>query len=55
MSSSGGAGPAVSGAPSGRPAVVGSEKEKVHKNNFLSEEEGLVTEIMDYLLGISVG
>ncbi len=41
---------------SGRaPDVVGSEEEeKPHKKNFLPEEE-LVTEVMDYLLGITVG
>jgi len=37
------------------PDVVGSEEEeKPHKKNFLPEEE-LVTEVMDYLLGITVG
>ena len=43
------------GAPRGfgrAPEVVGSEKQK---NNFLSKNEGLVNEVMDYLLGISVG
>ena len=54
MSSAGGAAPAVSGASSRVPEVVGSEEEEEHKNDFLSEEE-LVTEVMDYLLGISVG
>mgnify|MGYP003627665776 CR=1 FL=1 len=54
MSSAGGAAPAVSGASSRSPEVVGSEEEEEHKNDFLSEEE-LVTEVMDYLLGISVG
>jgi hypothetical protein len=54
MSSAGGAAPAVSGASSRSPEVVGSEEEEEHKKDFLSEEE-LVTEVMDYLLGISVG
>ena len=54
MSSAGGAASAVVGYSSRHPKVVGSEEEKDHKNNFLSEEE-LVTEVMDYLLGISVG
>ena len=41
---------------SGRaPAVVGSEKKKKrHEKNFLRKEE-LVNEVVDYLLGISVG
>ena len=35
--------------------VVGSEKKKKrHPKNFIAEDE-LVTEVMDYLLGISVG
>ena len=35
--------------------VVGSEKKKNrHPKNFIAEDE-LVTEVMDYLLGISVG
>ena len=54
MSSGGGAAPAVSGYSSRVPEVVGSEEEEDHKNKFLPEEE-LVTEVMDYLLGISVG
>ena len=54
MSSSGGAAPAVVGGSSREPKTVGSEEEEDHKNNFLSEEE-LVTEVIDYLLGISVG
>lgn len=42
---------------SGRvPAVVGSEKEKKpHGKNFLPKKEEMVNEVMDYLLGISVG
>ena len=52
--SSGGGAPAVSGYSSRVPEVVGSEEEEDHKNKFLPEEE-LVTEVMDYLLGISVG
>jgi hypothetical protein len=37
------------------PDVVGSEKKKKkHEKNFLPEEE-LVNEVMDYLLGITVG
>jgi hypothetical protein len=37
------------------PKTVGSEKEKEkHPKNFLQEEE-LVTEVVDYLLGITVG
>ena len=40
----------------GVPEVVGSEKKKKkrHPKNFIAEDE-LVTEVMDYLLGISVG
>ena len=46
---------AVAISPGREPAVVGSEKEKKkHKKNFLEEEE-LVSEVMDYLLGITVG
>jgi hypothetical protein len=38
------------------PDVVGSEKKKKrHPKNFIKEDEELVTEVMDYLLGISVG
>ena len=38
------------------PKVAGSEKkEKRHPKNFIKEDEELVTEVMDYLLGISVG
>ena len=38
------------------PAVVGSEKEKKpHGKNFLPKKEEMVNEVMDYLLGISVG
>ena len=40
----------------GVPEVAGSEKkEKRHPKNFIKEDEELVTEVMDYLLGISVG
>ena len=57
MSSSGGGG--APGSPSGfpmrRPPVVGSEEEDTpHKNNFLQEDE-IVNEVVDYLLGITVG
>jgi hypothetical protein len=46
---------AVAISPGRAPVVVGSEKEKKkHKKNFLEEEE-LVSEVMDYLLGITVG
>lgn len=38
------------------PGVVGSEKKKKrHPKNFIKEEQEIVTEVMDYLLGISVG
>ena len=38
------------------PKVAGSEKKKKrHPKNFIKEDEELVTEVMDYLLGISVG
>jgi hypothetical protein len=38
------------------PKIVGSEKEKKrHPKNFIKEEQEIVTEVMDYLLGISVG
>ena len=38
------------------PKVVGSEKKKKrHPKDFIKEEEEIVTEVMDYLLGISVG
>ena len=38
------------------PNVVGSEKKKKrHPKNFIIEEQEIVTEVMDYLLGISVG
>jgi hypothetical protein len=40
----------------GVPEVVGSEKKKKrHPKNFVAEEQEIVTEVMDYLLGISVG
>ncbi len=38
------------------PDIVGSEKKKKrHPKNFIKEEQEIVTEVMDYLLGISVG
>ena len=38
------------------PKVVGSEKKKKrHPKDFIKEDEELVNEVMDYLLGISVG
>tara|TARA_A100001515_G_scaffold141866_1_gene139517 strand:- start:3384 stop:5597 length:2214 start_codon:yes stop_codon:yes gene_type:complete len=38
------------------PPVVGSEKEKKrHPKNFIAEEDELVNEVVDYLLGITVG
>lgn len=38
------------------PEVAGSEKKKKrHPKNFLTEEEEIVTEVMNYLLGITVG
>ena len=38
------------------PDIVGSEKKKKrHPKNFITEDEEIVTEVMDYLLGISVG
>jgi len=38
------------------PDVVGSEKKKKkHPKSFIKEEQEIVTEVMDYLLGISVG
>ena len=46
----------IAGASGRVPAVVGSEKEKKpHKKNFLPKKEEMVNEVMDYLLGISVG
>ena len=46
---------AVAGYAGRAPDVAGSEKKKKrHEKNFLPEEE-LVNEVMDYLLGISVG
>ena len=48
-------GGSVAISPGRAPAIVGSEEEKKkHKKNFLPEEE-LVSEVMDYLLGITVG
>jgi len=53
MSAMGGG--AVTGYASRAPEVAGSEKKKKrHPKNFLAQEE-LVSEVMDYLLGISVG
>ena len=53
MSAMGGG--AVAGFSGRAPDVVGSEKKKKrHPKNFIAEDE-LVTEVMDYLLGISVG
>jgi hypothetical protein len=38
------------------PPVVGSEKKKKrHPKNFIAEEDELVNEVVDYLLGITVG
>ena len=52
---SGMGGGAVAGFSGRAPDVVGSEKKKKrHPKNFIAEDE-LVTEVMDYLLGISVG
>tara|TARA_R100000008_G_scaffold1988_2_gene1663 strand:- start:6076 stop:8259 length:2184 start_codon:yes stop_codon:yes gene_type:complete len=52
---SGMGGGAVAGYAGRAPDVAGSEKKKKrHEKNFLPEEE-LVNEVMDYLLGISVG
>jgi len=46
----------IAGASGRAPAVVGSEKEKKpHGKNFLPKKEEMVNEVMDYLLGISVG
>ena len=40
----------------GVPQVVGSEKKKKrHPKNFIKDEQEIVTEVMNYLLGISVG
>ena len=53
MSAMGGG--AVAGYAGRAPDMAGSEKKKKkHPKNFLEEEE-IVTEVMDYLLGISVG
>ena len=50
------AGGAVGGFAGRAPDVVGSEKKKKrHPKNFIKEEQEIVTEVMDYLLGISVG
>ena len=49
-------GGAVGGFSGRHPEVAGSEKKKKrHPKNFLTEEEEMVTEVMNYLLGISVG
>jgi len=54
MSAMGGG--AVGGFAGRVPDVVGSEKKKKrHPKNFIKEEQEIVTEVMDYLLGISVG
>ena len=58
MSSMGGGAVAGYSLPLGMraPDVVGSEKKKKrHPKNFIKEEQEIVTEVMDYLLGISVG
>jgi hypothetical protein len=58
MSSMGGGAVAGYSMPLGMraPNVVGSEKKKKrHPKNFIKEEQEIVTEVMDYLLGISVG
>jgi len=47
---------AVAGFSGRAPSIVGSEKKKKrHPKNFIKEDEEIVTEVMDYLLGISVG
>ena len=49
-------GGAVGGFSGRHPEVAGSEKKKKrHPKNFLTEEEEMVTEVMNYLLGITVG
>ena len=48
-------GGAVAGFSGRAPDVTGSEKEKRHPKSFIGEEEKIVNEVMDYLLGISVG
>ena len=51
--SSGGAGAGFAGRA---PDISGSEKKKKrHPKNFIAEEDGMVNEVIDYLLGISVG
>ena len=48
-------GGSVAGFAGRAPDVAGSEKKKKrHQKDFLEEEE-MVTEVMDYLLGIMVG
>tara|TARA_R100000995_G_scaffold24146_1_gene10393 strand:+ start:1691 stop:3838 length:2148 start_codon:yes stop_codon:yes gene_type:complete len=47
---------AVAGFSGRAPSIVGSEKKKKrHPKNFIKEDEEIVTEVMNYLLGISVG
>ena len=54
-SSAGGAGGGV-GSIQGFAGVVGSEKKrKRHPKNFITKEDKLVNEVVNYLLGISVG
>ena len=49
-------GGAVGGFSGRHPEVVGSEKKKKrHPKDFITEDEQLVNEVVDYLLGISVG
>ena len=48
-------GGAVAGFSDRAPDVTGSEKEKRHPKSFIAEEDEIVNEVMDYLLGISVG
>jgi len=49
-------GGAVGGFSGRHPEVVGSEKKKKrHPKDFIAQEEQLVNEVVDYLLGITVG
>jgi len=49
-------GGAVGGFSGRHPEIVGSErKKKRHPKDFIVQEEQLVNEVMDYLLGITVG
>ena len=49
-------GGAVAGFSGRHPETVGSEKKKKrHPKDFIAEDEQLVNEVVDYLLGISVG